>query len=308
MYRRIRSVSALLLFISLAWRCSGDRAMTSGSTDTAEPSARQADGQIGGPLSKTAADHDSGEAVVAVNENLARAVVVAVLRQGQVPLADVTVAFSRSISGRAANFEWSGTTDERGEARVEIRADDVSGYYRARARRNERLLGSWSSIPINGGDEVTVELPVGEKASVTASTPADDDGPEEAKRQGATVISDDGVDAADRWGKDAFELNSAAIAGDTLAVNVSYGGGCRDHEFTLVASGAFMESHPVQLNVALAHKANEDPCERWVTEGYLFSLAPIKALYQKAYQQDSGTIVLLLADAPGGAISYTFAP
>ena len=33
------------------------------------------------------------------------------------------------------------------------------------------MLGSWSSIPVNGGYEVTVELPVGGKARVTGSSP-----------------------------------------------------------------------------------------------------------------------------------------
>ena len=304
---RIPSLLAFALATGLTWACSGDRVTTSGITDAGESNARQANGQIGSPLSKTAADNDLPDAVVAENEDFARAVVLAVLRQGQTPLRDVSVAFSRSIAGRAANFEWSGTTDERGEARVEIRADDVSGYYRASAMRDLQLLGSWSSIPVNGGYELKVELPVGEKARVTASTPFDDDGPEEAKRRGATVISDDDTDATDRWGKDAFELNEAAITGDSLAVEVSYGGGCRDHQFTLVASGAFMESDPVQINVALAHNANEDPCERWVTEGYLFDLTPIKALFQKAYQQDSGVIVLQLKDAPADALVYEFA-
>ena len=57
----------------------------------------------------------------------------------------------------------------------------------------------------------------------------------------------------------------------------------------------------------LAHNANSDPCEAWITEGYLFDLAPIKALYQKAYRQDSGIIVLQLKDAPAGALVYEFA-
>lgn len=304
MFSRIRSVFALALATGLAWTCSGDHVVTPGITNSGESNARQSNGQIGGPLSKPATDNDLPDTVVAVNKDLARAVVFAVLRQGQTPLPDADIGFSRSISGRSANFEWSGTTDERGEVRVEIRADDVSGYYLARARRDGRLLGTWSSIPVNGGYELKVDLPVGEKASVTASTQVDDDGPAVAKQWGATVISDN---ATDRWGKDVFKLNEAAITGDTLAVEVSYSGGCRDHQFTLVTSGAFMESDPVQLNVALAHNANDDPCEAWITEGYLFDLAPIKALYRKAYRQDSGVIVLQLKDAPAGALVYEFA-
>ena len=304
MSSRIRSVSALALAAALTWTCSGERVVTPGITNSSESNARQSNGQIAGPLSKPATDNDLSDTVVAVNKDLARAVVVAVLLQGQTPLRDVAVAFSRSISGRSADFEWSGTTDERGEVRVEIHADDVSGYYQAQARRDGRPLGTWSSIPVNGGYKLTVELSVGEKARVTASTPFDDDGLEEPKQWGATVISDD---ATDKWGKDVFELKEAAITADTLAVKVSYSGGCRDHLFTLVASGAFMESDPVQLNVALAHNANDDPCEAWITEGYLFDLAPIKALYRKAYRQDSGVIVLQLKDAPAGTLVYKFA-
>ena len=37
------------------------------------------------------------------------------------------------------------------------------------------------------------------------------------------------------FGTDTYVINAATIAGDTLHLNVSYGGGCETHEFTLVA-------------------------------------------------------------------------
>ena len=46
----------------------------------------------------------------------------------------------------------------------------MSGYYQARAMQDGSLLGSWSSIPINGGYESMVDLPVGGKARVTGSS------------------------------------------------------------------------------------------------------------------------------------------
>ena len=113
------------------------------------------------------------------------------------------------------------------------------------------------------------------------------------------------ADEAGEWGADGFELTAAAIAGDTLAVTVSYSGGCQDHQFTLVASPSFLESDPVQLEVALAHNANGDPCEAWLTEEYLFSLVPIKERFQSQYQ-DSGRVVLRLEDAPDELL-YEFA-
>ncbi len=151
MFSSIRSVFVLLLAGGVVWSCSGERVTTSPVTDAEE--------QIGQPLSKPA-----------VSRDLTQAVVVARVHQDQVPVSDVTVAFSRSVSGRAANYEWSATTDENGEARVEIGADDVGGYYQARALQGGSLLGSWSSIPINGGYELRVDLPVGGKARVTGSS------------------------------------------------------------------------------------------------------------------------------------------
>ena len=112
-------------------------------------------------------------------------------------------------------------------------------------------------------------------------------------------------DAAEEWGADRFQLTAATITGDTLAVTVSYSGGCQDHQFTLVASASFLESDPVQLEVALAHNANADLCRAWLTEDYLFSLVPIKERFQSQYQ-DSGRIVLQLEDAPDELL-YEFA-
>ena len=56
-------------------------------------------------------------------------------------MSGATVEFSRSVSGRAADYAWSATTDEKGEARVEIDGDDVSGYYQARAWQGGSVLG-----------------------------------------------------------------------------------------------------------------------------------------------------------------------
>ena len=109
-----------------------------------------------------------------------------------------------------------------------------------------------------------------------------------------------------RWGTDPFVLNAAAIAGDTLTVNVSYGGGCRTHRFTLVASNVFLESYPVQLGVALAHDADGDLCRAWLTEEYDFDLTPLKRLYQNANQEDAGTIILRLEHSPEPALFYEF--
>ena len=104
---------------------------------------------------------------------------------------------------------------------------------------------------------------------------------------GTILVTDPDATTAGEWGTDGFELSAAAITGDTLAVTVSYSGGCKEHLFTLVSSSEFLESNPVQVVVVLAHNANGDTCEAWITQDYLFNLTPLKVRYQEAYQQDS---------------------
>ncbi len=134
---------------------------------------------------------------------------------------------------------------------------------------------------------------------------APDDGgidPDEIVYTGTVFIGD----AGDRFGTDEYALNSAAITDDTLNVSVSYSGGCEEHEFTLVVSEEFLESFPVQLHAYIAHNANGDPCEAYSTVDYHFDLTPIKTMYQNAYRQEAGTIVLRLKDAPDGDLIYEF--
>ncbi len=128
----------------------------------------------------------------------------------------------------------------------------------------------------------------------SVSVSVDDVDPTDIVYTGEVFIGD----AGDRFGTDEFALNSATITDDMLTVSVSYSGGCEAHQFTLVASDSFLESFPVQLHVYLAHNANGDNCEAYPTESYQFDLTPIKTMYQEAYQQEAGTIVLHLKDAP----------
>lgn len=160
---RIRSVFVSTVAAGLISGCGGDRVTTSMAPET-DPSAdgvRSVNQQasMGQPLSKPA-----------VSGNPRQAVVVATVLQDGTPVSGVTLEISRSVSGRTADYVWSGSTDANGEARVAIDGVNVNGYYRVRAVREDGLFDSWSSIPVNGGYEVTVELPVGGKARVTGSS------------------------------------------------------------------------------------------------------------------------------------------
>ena len=86
----------------------------------------------------------------------------------------VEVAFSRSISGRSADYAWRDTTDERGRVEVRITAEPegsfervgTTGYYRAVASdaMSREVVGTWGSIPINDGKTTELILEVGRRA------------------------------------------------------------------------------------------------------------------------------------------------
>ncbi len=95
------------------------------------------------------------------------------------------------------------------------------------------------------------------------------------------------------------------MAGGTLTVSVSYGGGCATHAFTLVISASFIESSPVQLPVVLTHEANDDPCEARLTQSYAFDLSIIQTRCREAYGPGAGRVVLRL-DGADGRLVYEF--
>ena len=136
----------------------------------------------------------------------------------------------------------------------------------------------------------------------TAVTVTPDGATTSGVRSGSVVVSN----APGSWGDDDYVLNAVAIVGDALMLNVSYGGGCSMHRFTLVASETFMESSPVQLAVLLAHDANGDACKAWLTEDYRFDLRVIRDRYREAYGRGPGEVVRLLDDAPSGPLVYAF--
>ncbi len=149
MFSGMRSLFVFAVAVSLTWGCGRERLTTSHVPESGE--------QFGQPAGKLALN------------GMMRAVVVACVRDGETRVSGVTVELARSISGQSASFDWSGSTNARGQAHVDIGGAGVTGYYRARAMRDGSEIGSWSSIPVNSGYQSSVELRIGEKASATGS-------------------------------------------------------------------------------------------------------------------------------------------
>ena len=141
-----------MIVVGLAWfGCGKDQPLSPGLEQTAG---------LGKPAARAALAH--------------RAVVVATVILADEPASGVEVAFSRSISGRPADYRWKGITDENGIVEIEIATDPTgqfgqvgtSGYYLATATEPATgvVVGKWGSIPVKDDGTAELILEVGRRA------------------------------------------------------------------------------------------------------------------------------------------------
>ena len=117
------------------------------------------------------------------------------------------------------------------------------------------------------------------------------------------VVVDGGGEAT---GNDDYVLNSATIAGDTLTISASYSGGCETHAMTLVIAASFVDASPVRLPAILAHEANGDRCEAWLTQSHAFALDLVRARYRETYGPGAGSVLLDIQGAADERLVYEF--
>lgn len=97
-----------------------------------------------------------------------------------------------------------------------------------------------------------------------------------------------------------LRLIDANVVGDTLAIQISYSGGCRTHEFELLDTGIATKSIPPQHLLRLVHVLSDDPCEALVTKMLFYDLLPLKNKY------DNLGSVALRIEGLGGMPLYSW--
>lgn len=105
---------------------------------------------------------------------------------------------------------------------------------------------------------------------------------------------------------DSYTVNHAEFDEDTLNIEVSYGGGCKEHGFCLIAWSYFLESNPVQANLLLSHNSNEDNCEAWVTSELSIDMTPLKQEYYNQYGTKSDSIIVRILISSGEELNLMY--
>jgi hypothetical protein len=102
-----------------------------------------------------------------------------------------------------------------------------------------------------------------------------------------------------RYGTDTFEAKKICVSGDTLWMDVSYSGGCKDHVFTARHNGNYMKSLPAQLNIFIDHQGNADGCRELIRETLAFDLRSCRL-------GKTGALVLLVNGDRTTKVNYTY--
>lgn len=94
-----------------------------------------------------------------------------------------------------------------------------------------------------------------------------------------------------------FQLLDVRVEGDSLRVQVSYGGGCGEHVFELRSAGPTLRSMPPKQPLVVVHRSpGGDPCRALIQEWRSFDIQSFQA-------SPRGLTVLLLDDH---TVSYTY--
>ena len=95
---------------------------------------------------------------------------------------------------------------------------------------------------------------------------------------------------------DEFFLEDGFIEDDILKIKVSYSGGCKKHQFSLVTKKDFQNMKNIhEINLQLFHNSNKDNCKKIVTEELFFNLLPLKTKLQKENidQKDINLVLII---------------
>ena len=111
---------------------------------------------------------------------------------------------------------------------------------------------------------------------------------------------------------DSFNLKDIEITGDIITLNLTHGGGCKEHNYSLFMSPvAFLESQPVQANLYLQHNSNGDACEALIDTNVSFNLRSIAELYQTFYGRNDEIIINVFdyfEEEPANKLSASYLP
>jgi hypothetical protein len=75
--------------------------------------------------------------------------------------------------------------------------------------------------------------------------------------------------------KDKARIRSISVQQSMLIMDVTFGGGCEEHEFSLYSLPAFRRERRIQADLYLSHDGKGDLCKALVHKRLIFNLLPL---------------------------------
>ena len=103
-----------------------------------------------------------------------------------------------------------------------------------------------------------------------------------------------------------FSIVKATIVDDTLELEVSHGGGCETHEFSIYWDGIFLEESPLSATLFIDHDDKGDTCEALISSKITFNLKQIKEAHMSGYPNIAMREVTLFLRGTKQRVNYSF--
>ena len=101
---------------------------------------------------------------------------------------------------------------------------------------------------------------------------------------------------------DPYKILQASIVEDEMQIKVQYGGGCKEHDFSMVISIGEVIGVPNTAIGYLRHEAYNDACEALITEDLVYDLTPFKEQWKQLTGKSDGTIEITINDLHTGNV------
>ncbi len=102
--------------------------------------------------------------------------------------------------------------------------------------------------------------------------------------------------------QDELAIEKAEIMGNTLQLNASYFGGCKQHEFSLIFSTINTESIPPAIFSIFIQDDKEDTCRAVMIKEVIFDLSPIKERFW--YLEKYSGFIEIMIRIPSSDVAY----
>lgn len=78
-------------------------------------------------------------------------------------------------------------------------------------------------------------------------------------------------------------IDTVFIEGNIMYIDLTYGGGCKEHQFEVIGSFAIAKSYPPIRSLQIVHNANNDMCRALVSVRLAVNIENV------AYKQEAGS-------------------